>query len=129
MIGDRIAARGDAVRQAERVPIRFRGPVARSTLHLTLVERDGSSWATELRRDTTWTERSIPLADFCPARSVRLPEGYPGESSYWVCAPAGCGGHGGRIRLTEVERLQFSLRAADPVRTGVEVEWVTLDLK
>ena len=127
VVSERIAARHDAVRQATSLRIRLRGIGAGSIVHLTVVEHDGSSWAVAIRADSAWTDRSIPLASFRPARSVMLPEGYPGEWSYWVAAPPGRGSAGDRIRLPEIERLQFSLRAGNAVIPRVEIEWVSLE--
>jgi hypothetical protein len=102
-------------------------------LHLTLVESDGTSWSAAVAADSAWSERTIPLADFKPARSVMLPEGYPGEWNYWLAPPAGRGGPADAIRLPDVERVQLSLRRADaapaqlaPDAYGVEVESITL---
>ena len=126
VVRDRIARRGVAVRQATHVRIRLRGVTGRDILHLTLVERDGTSWSAAVRADSSWAERSIPLRRFTPAKSVLLPQGYPGEWSYWVSAPEGRSGAGDSIRLPDVERLQFSLRAAGADVPRVEVEWVSL---
>ena len=127
VVRDRIVAR-EAVRQATRLRIRVRGLDGGDgdTLHLTLVERDGTSRSLALRADSVWSELSVPLAAFVPAKSVLLPQGYPGEWSYWVSGPAGRGGAGDAIRLSDVERLQFSLRPGGATRPRVEVEWVEL---
>lgn len=126
VIADRIAARGDAVRQATAVRVRLRAATAGDVVHLTLVERDGSSWGAEVRADTAWSEPVIPLSDFTPARSAMLPEGFPGEWNYWLSAPAGRQGPGDAIRLDEVERLQLSLRPSGDRVPRVEVEWVRM---
>ena len=62
-----------------------------------------------------------------------LPQGFPGEWSYWVGPAAGRGGSDDQVRLDHVERLQLSLRREDggtgPLTAGgygVEVEWVAL---
>ena len=126
VVADRIAARGGAVRQARSVRLRLRGLGNADTLHLTLVERDGTSWSVALRADSSWSERTIPLAEFSPARSVMLPEAFPGEWHYWVGAPTGRGGPGDAIRLPELERLQLSLRPSGSAIPKVEIEWVSL---
>lgn len=71
---------------------------------------------------------SVPLAEFKAAKSVMLPQGYPGEWNYWLAAPEGRGGRGDTMRLGEVERLQFSLRTAGAAIPRVEIEWVGLGL-
>ena len=129
VVQDRIAARRDDVARARGVRVRLRGLGAHQTLHLTLMESDGTSWSAPVAVDSAWTERTIPLADFKPARGVLLPEGFPGEWNYWVAPAAGRGGSGDAVRMPNVERLQLSLRKADAARLapdafGVEVESV-----
>jgi len=126
VVEDRIAARGDAVRQATNVRIRLRFGSRGDAVQLTLVERDGTSWSAEVRGDTAWTERTIRLADFASAKSAMLPEGFPGEWNYWVSAPTGRGGMEDRIRPAEIERVQLSLRPSGARDPKVEIEWVML---
>jgi hypothetical protein len=126
VVEDRIAARGDAVRQATNVHIRLRFGSRGDAVQLTLVERDGTSWSAEVRGDTAWTERTIRLADFASAKSAMLPEGFPGEWNYWVSAPTGRGGMEDRIRPAEIERVQLSLRPSGARDPKVEIEWVML---
>jgi hypothetical protein len=81
--------------------------------------------------DSTWGEHSLPLTAFGIARSVMLPEGFPGEWNYWVGPAEGRGGSGDGPRLERVERLQLSLRREQGVPVtpggyGVEVESITL---
>jgi hypothetical protein len=127
VIADRIASRGAPVDGARNLRVRLRGLNGGDRLHVTLVERDGTSWGAELRADSAWSERSIPVAELRPVRSVKLPEGYPGEWSYWLDAPPGRGAPGDSIRLHEAERLQFSLRQEGRGIPRVEIEWVSLD--
>jgi hypothetical protein len=126
VVRDRIAARGPTVRQASAVQVRLRAAAPGDIVHLTLVERDGSSWSAEVRADTAWSERTIPIAGFKPARSAMLPEGFPGEWNYWVSAPPGRGGAGDAIRLDDVERVQLSLRPSGSGVPRIDVEWVRL---
>jgi hypothetical protein len=126
VVEDRIAARGDVIRQATNVRIRLRVGSRGDSMRLTLVERDGTSWSAEIQGDTAWTERTIPLAALVSAKSAMLPEGFPGEWNYWVSAPTGRGGMGDTIRLPEIERIQFSLRPSGPRPPQVEIEWVIL---
>ena len=125
VVGDRIAARGATVRQAAAVRVRLRGGTG-DVVHLTLVEHDGSSWSAEVAADTAWAERTVPLTAFKPARSAMLPEGFPGEWSYWVSAPPGRGGAADGVRVEEVERVQLSLRPGGSSVPRVDVEWVML---
>jgi hypothetical protein len=130
-IGDRIRARGATINSADALAVRVRGLGPRPTLHLTLMEDDGTSWTTTVVVDSTWRDTVLPLADFKVGRGVLLPQGFPGEWSYWVGPAAGRGGPGDRPRLEHVERLQLSVRREDGVTVvadgyGVEVESIGL---
>jgi hypothetical protein len=132
VIADRIRARQETIAGASALRLRLRGLGPHQVLHVTLMEDDGTSWSTVVRVDSTWSEPSLPLAAFSLGRGVLLPQGFPGEWSYWVEPAAGRGGGMDRPRLDHLERLQLSLRREDggvvtPGRYGVEVEWVTLD--
>ncbi|AHG91668.1 membrane of secreted protein [Gemmatirosa kalamazoonensis] len=130
VVTERVAARGDAIAGARALVLRARALGSGQTVHVTLVERDGTAWSTAIALDSAWTERAIPLADLRPARWAMLPEGFPGEWNYWASPPAGRGGAGDAIRLPDVERLQLSLRREPNETTtgpyGVEVESVWL---
>ncbi len=131
LIRDRIRARQETIAGAAAVRVRLRGLGARQTLHLTLMEEDGTSWTAPVAVDTAWSERIVPLSAFGIGRGVHLPQGFPGEWLYFVEPAEGRGGSGDRPRLEKIERLQFSLRreVGVPVRPGeygVELEWVTL---
>ena len=131
VIKERIRARQESLASADTVHLRLRGLGPRQTLHVTLMEEDGTSWSAQVAVDSTWSERTLPLAAFTVGRGVLLPQGFPGEWSYWVGPAAGRGGSADRLRLDRVERLQLSLRREDGVTVtpgsyGVEVEWITL---
>jgi hypothetical protein len=131
VIKDRVRARGETIAGADTVRVRLRGLGPRQILHVTLMEDDGTSWSAPIPVDSSWSEVSLPLAAFTVGRGVLLPQGFPGEWSYWVGPAAGRGGSADRPRLDRVERLQLSLRrevgvAVTPGSYGVEVEWVTL---
>jgi hypothetical protein len=131
VIQDRISARADAIGNAKTVNVRLRGLGVKQNVHITMVEHDGTAWGSVLTVDSMWAERSIALADFKPARAVMLPQGFPGEWSYWMAPAAGRGGRGDAIRLQDVERLQISLRkeagaTPRPGEYGIEIESVTL---
>ena len=133
VVRDRIEARREAIGAANSVALRFRGLGPRQTLHVTLMETDGTSWSAAVPVDSSWSERVIPLADFKIGRGVLLPQGFPGQWNYWVGPAAGRGGSADRLRPGQVERLQLSLRpeAGGTVQGayGVEVEWVELRVK
>ncbi|HJR36177.1 MAG TPA: hypothetical protein VJ817_14570 [Gemmatimonadales bacterium] len=131
VIADRISARRDAAGAAQALRLRLRGLGPRQILHLTLMEDDGTSWTTAVPVDSTWREPALPLSSFKVGRGVLLPQGFPGQWSYWVGPAAGRGGSGDRLRPERIERIQISLRPEEgmPRRAGsygVEVEWIRL---
>jgi len=131
LIADRIRSRRETVAGADALQLRVRGLGPRQTLHVTLMEDDGTSWTTAVPVDSSWRESTIPLSSFKVGRGVLLPQGFPGEWSYWVGPAAGRGTKGDRLRLEHLERIQLSLRPEDGMRVtpgsyGVDVESVTL---
>ena len=131
VIKSRILARQETITGAKDLRLRLHGLGARQTLHITLMEDDGTSWTAAVAVDSAWSEQVIPLAQLRAGRGVLLPEGFPGEWNYWVGPADGRGGAADRPRLKHVERLQLSLRredgvAAKPGSYGVEVEWIAL---
>jgi len=131
VIKSRVLARHETITGAKDLRLRLHGLGARQTLHITLMEDDGTSWTATVSVDSAWSDRVIPLAQFIAGRGVLLPEGFPGEWNYWVGPADGRGGVADRPRLEHMERLQLSLRREDgvtakPGNYGVEVEWVTL---
>jgi hypothetical protein len=133
VIKDRIGGRREGLAAANSVRVRVRGLGAHQILHLTLMEDDGTCWSAAIPVDSSWSEPSLSLAAFTLSRGVLLPEGFPGEWNYWVGPAAGRGGTGDHLRLTQVERLQLSLRREEGVTVtpgggsyGVEIEWITL---
>jgi hypothetical protein len=131
VIKERIAARHETITGAQGVQLRLRGLGPRQTLHVTLMEDDGTSWTAAVPVDSAWSEKWVPLSAFTAGRGVLLPQGFPGEWSYWVGPAAGRGGSGDRPRLERLERLQLSLRGEEGLKVtpgsyGVEVEWIAL---
>jgi hypothetical protein len=134
VVRDRVHARGASIANATTLRVRLRGLGVRQRLHLTLVEADGTSWGAAIEADSGWSVKSIPLHTFRIVKSVKLPEGFPGEWNYWVGPPQGRGSGNDEPRLDRVEKLQLSLRRADadspaPDGYGVEVEYVTLGFR
>jgi hypothetical protein len=124
VINSRATARKETITATRELRVRLRGLSARQTVHLTLMEDDGTSWTTALSADSTWQEQSVPLTLLTAGRGVLLPEGFPGEWNYWVGPAAGRGGSGDHLRLDHLERIQISLRPREG--RGVEVEWIAL---
>jgi hypothetical protein len=131
VITDRIHSRQGTIAGADALQLRVRGLGPRQTLHVTLMEDDGTSWTTAVPVDSTWREATLLLSSFSVGRGVLLPQGFPGEWSYWVGPATGRGASGDRPRLAHIERLQLSLRRSDgatvkPESYGVEVESVMM---
>lgn len=129
-IGDRISDRRSEIVRASTLHVRLKGVDAPSVLRLTLVAKDGAAWSAKIFASTAWRDIEVPLSDFRPSRSVMLPEGYPGNWSYWLAPPA----ERESLHLGEVERLQFSMRGSDfgtiasvpPRMTTLAIESVSL---
>jgi hypothetical protein len=124
VIRDRVNAKHESIAAATDVRLRARGLGPKQTLHLTLMEDDGTSWTAPIVLDSTWSVQTIPLSTFKLGRGVLLPQGFPGEWNYWVGPATGRGGATDRPRLEHLERLQLSVRRGEG--RGVEVESVTL---
>ncbi|HTI06113.1 MAG TPA: alpha/beta hydrolase-fold protein [Gemmatimonadales bacterium] len=120
----RVLARGGTIDAARELRVRLRGLSAPETVHLTLMEDDGTSWATALTVDSGWSDQVIPLDRFATGRGVLLPEGFPGEWNYWVGPAEGRGTSGDHLRPEHLERLQISLRRGGG--KGVEVESIVV---
>jgi hypothetical protein len=131
VIDERVAGRGATLDAATGVRVRLRGVSAGQRLHLTLMERDGTSWTSTIVCDDAWRDITIPIASLTAGRGVKLPLGFPGRWNYGVEPAAGRGGAGDRLRPSQIDRLQLSVRpiagmAIRPGAIGVEVESVTI---
>jgi len=131
VVGQRVAARRADLAQARALRVRLRGVGPRQQVHVTLVEEDGTSWSAVISTDSSWAEHTIPLDSLRVARAALLPQGFPGDWNYWVGPATGRGGPNDRVRISNVERLQLSLRADEgatmiPGTYGVEIESILL---
>ncbi|GAC1516946.1 MAG: hypothetical protein NVS1B4_15290 [Gemmatimonadaceae bacterium] len=131
IVRDRIGDRRTALTGATALTVRGRALGAHQSLHLTLVEQDGTSWSAPVALDSAWGEYTLRLAALKPARSVATPNPFPGNWGYWVTPASGRGGPRDAIRLADVERLQLSLRmdegaAVSAAPYGVEIESIRL---
>jgi len=131
VVSERLRSKSEPASGGDTLMIRARGLGSRQTIHVTLMEDDGTSWTASVTLDATWRDVALPLATFRIGRGVLLPQGFPGQWSYWVGPASGRGGAGDRVRLDRVERLQLSVRpdsgiTATPDGYGVEVESVIL---
>lgn len=134
VIADLVRARGDAMSRATGLRVKLRGVGPGQRLFFTLMERDGTSWSTAVPLDTSWSDQTIPLSAFRPARGVKLPQGFPGAWNYWVEPASGRGGAGVGVRPPEIERLQLSLRPeagmkVEPGAYGFELESATFTFR
>ncbi|HEY6092058.1 MAG TPA: alpha/beta hydrolase-fold protein [Gemmatimonadales bacterium] len=125
VIKSRIQARGATIKGATALRLRGRAVGPKQTLHLTLMEDDGTSWTAPVEMDSTWSDQLVPLDRFTIGRGVLLPQGFPGEWNYWVGPAEGRGAAGDRPRLEHIERVQLSLRPREG--RGVEVESIALE--
>ena len=131
VVKDRLRARQADLARARELRVRLRGLGSHQQLHLTLVERDGTSWSAPVPTDSSRGEFRVPLDSFRIARAVLLPQGFPGDWNYWVGPASGRGTSNDRMRLADVERLQLSLRdeagmTLSPGQYGVEIESILL---
>jgi pimeloyl-ACP methyl ester carboxylesterase len=124
VVKERVEARQETIVAGNELRLRLRGLGSKQTLHVTLMEDDGTSWTAPVVVDSAWSEQTLALSDFKVGRGVLLPQGFPGEWNYWVGPATGRGGATDKLRLQHLERLQFSVRRDEG--RGIEVEWVTL---
>ncbi len=132
VVKERVRSRGEAINRASAIRLRMRGTGSRQIVHVTLMEADGTSWTAAIETDSSWQERTVPMAALRPGRGVLLPQGFPGQWNYWVGPAEGRGGPDDRIKPSAIERLQLSLRPEEGTKPrtgewGVEVEWVRLE--
>jgi hypothetical protein len=129
-IKPRVLSRGQTESSAKALRVLARGSVEKQSVHITLVEADGTSWGTRLVLNTGWKEFSVPIDQFRPVLGVQLPLGYPGRWNYWLPPAKGRAGPGDSLRLAAVERLQISLRPESMTKiaddTWVEISSVAL---
>lgn len=129
VVRDRVAARGATFGGGARVRFLARGLRPGVTLHLALMEDDGTTWTAPVKLDPVWREITMPLSAFQAGRGVLLPQGFPGQWNYWVGPAEGRGAPGDGLRPSHLERLQLSLRGAERGNApgyGFELEWVGL---
>jgi hypothetical protein len=124
-IGERVAARGPAAAQANRLSVRLRaGGGAAKTLEVLLIEKDGSSWRGSVLAGPQWSTAQLALDGMTFARSVLTPTPYPGTWNYWRQGPAARAG--GKIRPENVERLELRVGRVEGEAPAVEVASVQL---
>ncbi|MFN8650996.1 MAG: hypothetical protein U0133_03730 [Gemmatimonadales bacterium] len=129
VVRERVAARGATLGSGARIRFVARGLRPGVTLHLSLMEDDGTTWTAPVKLDPVWREITMPLSAFQAGRGVLLPQGFPGQWNYWVEPAEGRGGSGDGLRVPHLERVQLSLRGderGEGADYGFELESVTL---
>ena len=97
-----------------------------------LIERDGTAWGAPVRLRSDGLPVRVPLTALRPVKAAMLPRDFPkGINSYWLRTPAGRGRSADRLRLANLQAVQFTLStrfsgsAADP---AVKVEIARISL-
>jgi hypothetical protein len=111
-IKDKIVNRRPDISTAKALRVKARGISDGQALFLTLVEADGTSWCSKLVLKSGWEDIVAPIGQFQIGRGVKLPLGFPERWNYWLTPAKGRGGPDDRVRVDQVERLQFSFRPA-----------------
>jgi hypothetical protein len=131
-VGDAIRERRIATNAVATLHARLRSSTdSPQSVTLKLIEKDGSTWVTELRGDRAWSDVAVPLTQLQPGRSILIPSPFPGLWNYWRPMPVGRGGAGDSVQVANVERLELMIeRSPAPGGThqaqGVDVESVWL---
>ncbi len=108
------------------IHLKARGSREGQTLHLTLVESDGTSWSAAVELGAGWRDLAVPVNTLRLARGVMLPLGYPLRWNYWLTPAKGRGGPGDGPHLALVEHLQFSLRPEPADRAATKDAYVDI---
>jgi hypothetical protein len=126
-IGHRITDRGATLGHATTLSVVGKSSVGGAVLHVTLVERDGTAWSAPVALQPERSTQTLPLDRLQPSRWVLVPQGFPGDGTYWADSTR----RSGRIDLSQVERLQLSLRSEDlPTGgTGSAAASLTVDIE
>ena len=97
-----------------------------------LIKRDGTAWGAPVRLRSDGLPVRVPLTALRPVKAAMLPRDFPkGINSYWLRMPAGRGGSADRLRLANLQAVQFTLStrfsgsAADPA-VKVEIARIAL---
>lgn len=106
----RIVERRVGVKRADRLRLRIETTGEPMPTLIALVESDGTTWSVRLEVPAGENEIEVPLTALHLDRGVLLPQGYPGDWSYWIEPAQGRGGVKDRVQIDEVEHLQISVR-------------------
>jgi hypothetical protein len=130
-VGDTVAARSTDLRRPALLQVKLRAvDGTQKHLQVSLIERDGTAWSTDLKAHRDWGVVSIPLSELKLTRSIHIPTPYPGLWNYWRDSAVGRGGSGDGVRAAEIERLQLTVMpnasGTGDDAAGVAVEAVNL---
>ncbi len=126
-ISHKISPRKEHLKQAKKLVVQLRGVSSSQETYITLVESDGTAWTKKLALTEAWQNLEIPLNELEPAKSAMLPLGYPGRWNYWFAPAAGRGKPGDRINLSNLERLQLSIRPATGNNPAIKADsWIEI---
>jgi len=119
---------------------------ATSHFEISLIEKDSSAWGAVIPLTTKWQQISIPLSQLKHTAITDLPQAAPKCPVYWKKGPANRGGRTDRLKIENIEALQFSIGArlfparldkrisqtpkeaiGIPEPHGIEIESVTLE--
>ncbi|MBK8705036.1 MAG: hypothetical protein IPN33_16725 [Saprospiraceae bacterium] len=126
-ISHKISPRKEHLKQAKKLVVQLRGVSSSQETYITLVESDGTAWTKKLPLTEAWQNLEIPLNELEPAKSAMLPLGYPGRWNYWFAPAAGRGKPGDRINLSNLERLQLSIRPATGNNPAIKADsWIEI---
>jgi hypothetical protein len=114
-----------------KVPVlRFkaRGAGEGRSVHLSLVEADGTAWSKRLTLTSEWSEQTVPLDQLTIAQGVKLPLGYPERWNYWTPPAKGRGAAGDRVNPAAIEHVQISFRrdAPPPRNASADDSWADI---
>lgn len=109
-VKEKMDSRKQDLAKAEKLVLEVRGVNEKQEAFVTLVENDGTSWSKKILAGSEWGTIEIPLSELELSKGVMLPLGFPGRWAYWFTPAQGRGFPGDRIRLENVEWLQFSMR-------------------
>jgi len=107
-----INTRREGLEDFKRLKICARaGREATSGFEIALLEKDGSAWGTVVPLTTKWQQISIPLSQLKHTAITDLPQPCPKRLEYRQKGPAGRGGENDRLRIKDIEAIQFSFGA------------------
>lgn len=131
--GNEIDTRRQDLKGFKRLKIYARaGKEATSHFEIALIEKDGSAWGAVVPLTTKWRHIGIPLGRLKHTAITDLPQPAPKNIVHLEKGPAGRGGRGDRLRIKDIEAVNFSFGGRlFPYRLdkphAIELESITLE--